>query len=547
MTLKMKKVVRILGIVLVVLAAGVATTALVAKHWIIPGIIASKIQSAAAGQWDGEVTVGSVEFSYSGPIIVRNINFRDLAKRPWLHVGSAELALRNWPGVSPVLTDVDVREVAVTTHFVNGQLDLPPRKEVRPSPGVSKSVDIQKITVRDISYTTVDDQEHSAKWAIQQFDVAKQPSGVFQVSLTSPPADAKALADGEKIVTLTGSIDPNTHDADLTLDGDVSIDASRTADMLRAMKVPVIRGIEGRLHIDRANLRGRLDDPGLWQLAGQINLKGFQFEGPYGHLAQGLDCTMELSGRTIQITQFSANGCGGMVKVSGQADIGSDWNVTYTGMLDASNVDVPKLTETVAGPDRKAQRGILSLQLKYSGVGGGIRGSGLLGLDKADVMPMSVFAEIFKQMGLGSSDQLRTSDVRAVFAFDGPRLTIEHGRLANTLSAIDVEKGGRVNVQTRELDLYVIAVPLKAVESILKLPIIGPLSEPFRNLRDKLVRMHIQGDWSAPPDTIVKKEPVTDVSEGTVAFFKDVAKSGGTLGEGTMKAVNDVFRALSGG
>jgi hypothetical protein len=73
------------------------------------------------------------------------------------------------------------------------------------------------------------------------------------------------------------------------------------------------------------------------------------------------------------------------------------------------------------------------------------------------------------------------------------------------------------------------------------------VSEPFRNLRDKLIRLHIQGDWSAPPGTIVKKESVADVSEGTVEFFKDVSKSGGKLGEGALKAVDDVFRSLSGG
>jgi hypothetical protein len=311
--------------------------------------------------------------------------------------------------------------------------------------------------------------------------------------------------------------------------------------------VPVFKGIDGRIYCHRANLRGHLDNAGQWKLGGDVNFMDFQFQGPYGNLARELNCTMKLDGRTIRITQFSATGCEGSVAAHGQADIAADWKVTYKGTLDASNVDVPRLTESVAGPDSKAQRGTLSLQVRYSGIGAGIRGAGLLGLDDADVMTLSIIAEIFKQMSLGTSDQLRRSHVRAVFAFNGPLVTIEQGRLANPLSAIDVENGGQVNVQTHQLDLYVMAVPLKAVEGLLKLPIIGTVSEPFRNLRDKLIRLHIQGDWSAPPGTIVKKESVADVSEGTVEFFKDVSKSGGKLGEGALKAVDDVFRSLSGG
>jgi hypothetical protein len=411
---------------------------------------------------------------------------------------------------------------------------------------MGKYVDIQRLIIRDISYTIVDDQAHEATWAFRQFEATRQPNGVYQVSLTSPPA-LPGPADGGQTIALDGSIDQKTYEADLTMNGSLPADGARMAVVLGAMNVPVIRSLDGRLHSDGARLRGRLDDPGLWQLAGQVDVKGFQVEGPYGHLAKDLDCAMELDGRTIRIARFSADGCGGTITASGQADIEADRKVTYRGILDVTNVDLPAMTETVAGPDQKAQRGTLSLQVRYSGVGSSIHGSGLLGLDNADVMTLSIFAEIFAQMNLGSSDELRQSDVRTVFTFDGPRVTVEHGRLANSLSAIDMEKGGKINVQTHQLDLYVIGVPLKAVESILNLPIIGTLSKPFRNLRDKLVRLHIQGDWSAPPETLVSKEPVEDVSEGTVGFFKDVSKSGGKLGKGALKAVSDVFNALGGG
>ena len=545
----MKKLFRRLGIVLVVLAAGIVSAGLIAKYWIIPGIIAAEIESAAAEQWDGQVKVGAVEFSYFAPILIRNIDFRDRAQRLWLHIGSVELALRNWPGVSPVLTAVDVHEVEVSMHVIDGRLDLPIRKqEEPPSPvDMDRYVDIQRLNIQDISCTVVDDQSHRATWVFRQFEAIKQPGGVYRVSLTSPPDAEHGPAGGGQTISLDGSVDHKTYDADLVLHGNLSADRSRMAALLSVMNVDVIKAIDGRLRSDRARLRGRLDAPGLWRLSGQIDLKGFQFEGRYGHLAKELDCAMTLDGRTIRITRFNANGCGGTVTASGQADIDAGWTVTYRGMLDATNVNVPMLTETVTGPDNKAQRGALSLRVKYSGVGSSIQGSGLLGLDNADVMTLSIFAEVFKRMNLGNNDQLRKSDVRAAFTFNGPQVTIEHGRLANPLSAIDVERGGKINVQTRQLDLHVMGVPLKAVEDILNLPIVNILSEPFRNLRNKLIRLRVRGDWSASPSTLITKQPVEDVSKGTVGFFKDVAKSGGKLGKGALKIVDDVFRALGGG
>lgn len=534
------------GIFLVALAVSTLAAGLIAKHWIIPDIISSRIQSAAAEEWAGELRIGSVEFSYSGPVLIHNIEFRDDSQRAWLHIDKVEVALRNWPGISPELAAVDIHQAAARSYFKNGHLDLPVRKQ-KTTISPRSEINLDRLSIHNISFTIVDDQADQATWSFDRFDAMRQNSGVYDVLLTAQPAGGMPLIHGENPIRLRGSIHPKTYNADLTLDANLWVDSSRMSVVLRAFDVPVIKGVEGRLNIEQARLRGRLNDPGLWQLDGEVGLEGFQFEGPYGQIAKELDSAMKLDGRTIRITQFSANGSGGQVAMKGHATIGTNWTMTYRGTLDAINVDVPMLTEVVAGPDKKAQRGTLSLQVRFSGVDGSLRGSGLLGLDNADVMTMSIFNEVFRQMGLGGNEQLRKSDVRAVLTFSGPQITIEQGRLANPLSAIDVERGGRINVQTHQLDLYAIGVPLKAVEGILNLPIIRTVSEPFRNLRDKLVRLHIKGDWSAPPSTIITKEPIKDISEGTLSFFQDVAKSGGKLGQGVLKTVNDVFRALGDG
>lgn len=546
----MKKIVKRVIAVVIVLLAVVTAAGLIAKTWIIPGIISSRVHAALADQWNGEVTVGSVDVNYSGPLLVHNINFRDRQDRPWLHIGSAELALRDWPGTSPVLTAIDANDMVVNMYMVDGRVDLPggevkTSSAASPAAGGKKAVDLERVTTRNISYSILDDQSREAKWTFGQLEVTRQPGGVYRVDLSNPRVAAGASAYSDPDFRLTGTID-QSHNADLLLNGSMLADSSRTAVMLRAMQVPGIKGVTGRIYSNQARLRGRLDDRGQWQLGGQITLAGFQFIGPYGELARNLNCAMGLSGRTIRITQFSATACNGSVTASGQADVAANWTVTYRGALNMVNVDMPMLTETVAGPGSKSHRGVLALNVTYAGTGSNIRGSAMLGLDDADVMPLPVFGEIFIQMGLADNEQLRRSHLRAALVFDGPQLTIEQGRMANEVSAIEVEKHGKINVRTRQVDLYVISVPLKAVESALKLPVIGIVTEPFRHFSDKLMRLHIMGDWSASPNTIVKKEPMTDISEGTVGFFQDVAKSGGKLGEGTLKGFNDLFRTLTG-
>jgi hypothetical protein len=365
---------------------------------------------------------------------------------------------------------------------------------------------------------------------------------VYKVSLTGQPQRA-----GGQGLDLAGTINQKTNEADLTLTGDLPADRERTDVLIRTFELPLFKGIEGDIRSDHARLQGPLDDPSRWRLAGQIDLQHFQLIGAHGPLAQDVEITLKLAGRSILLPEFRASGCGGTVRGSGQADIGADWKLAFKGALEAANIDMPKLTATVYGPGNEAQRGTLSLQVNAWDTGKGIQGSGLLGLDKADVLTLSLFAEIFGQMGLGQNEQLRQSDARVVFVFDGPWVTIQQGRLANPLSALDVQKDGTVNLMTHQLDFYVMGVPIKAVEGVLKLPIIGTLSEPFRNLRDKLIRLHVKGNWGDPPNTLVRKEPVTDVTEGTVGFFKDVAKSGGKLGEGAINTFKDIFKSLGGG
>lgn len=108
------------------------------------------------------------------------------------------------------------------------------------------------------------------------------------------------------------------------------------------------------------------------------------------------------------------------------------------------------------------------------------------------------------------------------------------GRIANPVSALKTEPNGHINLGTRQVSLYMIFVALKQVEGLLaRIPVVNW----FVHLKDKLVRLHVEGSWDEPASKLVTKEPVQDVSEAALGFIKDVISTGGRIPE-------EVFHAL---
>ena len=48
-------------------------------------------------------------------------------------------------------------------------------------------------------------------------------------------------------------------------------------------------------------------------------------------------------------------------------------------------------------------------------------------------------------------------------------------------------------------------------------------------LKDRLIRVHIKGNWNDPVESLISKEAIQDIAEGTVDFLRDVTSSGGHL------------------
>ena len=88
--------------------------------------------------------------------------------------------------------------------------------------------------------------------------------------------------------------------------------------------------------------------------------------------------------------------------------------------------------------------------------------------------------------------------------------------------------------------MHVNAVPLEKIESIIRqLPIL----DIFFNLKDKLTRLYIKGNWSDPPTKLITKRPIEDIKEGTVGFLQDVVKNGCQISQAMLKGFGVIFGA----
>ena len=121
--------------------------------------------------------------------------------------------------------------------------------------------------------------------------------------------------------------------------------------------------------------------------------------------------------------------------------------------------------------------------------------------------------------------------------------TIKTGQLATTIWAADAEAGGTIDLASRDVDMYVLFLPIKQAGPILNaLGAVNPLKlifkeDPLTLIVKKIIRQHVTGTLDKP---VITPEPLSDLAKapaGAVNFFKDVAVGAGQLGGGIFKAI----------
>ena len=135
------------------------------------------------------------------------------------------------------------------------------------------------------------------------------------------------------------------------------------------------------------------------------------------------------------------------------------------------------------------------------------------------------------------------TDAACTFTKTGSVITIREAKARSKYGAIVVEPGGIVDLKKNSIDIYVVAVPVRALRGLLeKIPFMSIITTPT----DKLTRIRVEGNLSDPPNKLIKKQPFRDVAAGTVSFFKEVLKTGGDLSKTTADSTHSLFESLVG-
>jgi hypothetical protein len=240
------------------------------------------------------------------------------------------------------------------------------------------------------------------------------------------------------------------------------------------------------------------------------------------------------------VAEATAALCKGRSKASLTANALDDGTIKYHYRVNAEGVNFDEFAKALSD-NQTTRTGELQFIWATDGHTGDRDGPVVKGyayLTDANLADVPVLTGLFHVAGLTQLDALQATDLEAAFTMKGRVVTLSQARLSNAVAAIDIEPGGQVDIGRHSLDLYAIVAPIKQVSDLLD-------SIPFMTLvvklKDRLTRVHIQGDWNDPPARLISKESLEDIAEGTVDFLRGVTSSGGRLGKSVYGTFSDIL------
>jgi len=467
--------------------------------------------------------------------LLEDLNIIDANGVEWFSAKTSQLTFENWPGLRPVLNEIETEGLALQGRLVDGKLRLPVELSSNKSAG-SKSdyFDFKKLVVRNASFGLADRQGSKIDCDYLSLQPAGQ-EGFYDILLT-----CKGPEERDRI-SLKGVVNPASSEVSLTLEMDHTAQKQETSVVFAALGMPQASA-EGKLVAD-LRIAGRLNEPSELQLNGSAKFDEFVVFVKDKVLANNLFTIAEVKEHLLSFDKFNAVVCNGPVEGSVYIESKQNRLIRLSGQFLGRKMNFVELTSILGEGGKKATKGSVTLKYNFTAAGSDLKslsGYGSVFLDDADITVLPVIPYIFSNIGLAKLDPLRMADVECIFSMAGPVVKIQSAHIANPYAAIVAEPGGTINLQTKQVEMYVNAVPLEKIESIIRqLPIL----DIFFNLKDKLTRLYIKGNWSDPPTKLITKRPIEDIKEGTVGFLQDVVKNGGQISQAMLKGFGAIFGA----
>lgn len=509
---------------LAIFVGAVALALIAGKLWIVPLAIEYRIAAQVGRFCYGDVRVQNTRLGYDGQVTAGDVIVSDSQGRPCIRVTDLRLHFNGMANLNPRVSKATVGTVQVDLYRDREPLIKESRPPSDDEPHLQELV-VEKITVR------MHAEEEAVAWIDGAHLTATRTEHFYDVSLnhdSNLPGEAFRIA---------GTVDPRSDELQLDVRIERVLDANQVSVLLSWANLPSHSSGHGRLDVE------------------------MQFRGSYADLA---DLTADGYANFTDAVLFYL-GAPVLSELSILCDIGDGYfrgrldgrmlegtlngtlNLEHAGLtmvqsrlsLEADGVDLGQLASNV--PDwtsftQGIASGYYDATFKQPMLND-VNGAGALYVKGIDVQLVPVVWQILEVMKVVDIDVLGPSDAMVRFGNQGPALTINDGSVANSVTAIKIERGGKVDLRERHVDLYAVWVPLKQAESLLaKLP----LADLLMDLKNKLIRVHVQGNWNQSASELVSKEPLEDVSEAVGGFFKDVAKAGGHISKEMFDALKSI-------
>ncbi len=527
---------------LLLLVLLIAFAVFVVKFYIGPAMVMRQFENFTSVYWDGHVSVEKVNFSLLGNLYLEEVAFFGPAGRQWLWADQIKVDLSDWPGLKPGTSEVKIVGLEVQVYRDKDRVTLPLRRiGTDTKTRIIKAKKLRNITIED-SLVTLSDSLSGNKILFDELDISVvrksnvqgTPSDIYEFSLS------RDVPDDSNTISVSGTYNLSTSDANLSIQIADAVSMEQAPVIFSFLNIPsFFYRAQGDVNID-AKINGNLrDTESLWPKGIVVLNNGiFKFKDV---VARQVSASIKLDGRRFDIDGITAAFFGGRLEGSLFIEKKKSEPAEFAGQFVADGVDMTELTASSAKL-QKFSKGKGAARYKFGVKAGNLQSlqaEGIVFLDDADLWSLPIVRYIFDHVGLLGVEPVRMSDAEASFTMAGPVVTMSRAHISNRLSAIETEPGGIINLQSGDIDVHVVAVPLKDVNRILQRV---PVVNLFSNLKDKIIRLRIKGNWSQPPGKLIKKEPLKDIKDGTAQFIANTAKSGGQFTDTMVKTFGLIFK-----
>lgn len=509
--------------------------AVIFSYLLLPAIVRGKIERKVSALTGGSMEIEKVKAGYFSPFNIEGIKIFDQGKNQWMSIQKVKVDMNDWPGLSPTIRALEIDGLALQGHIENGRLSFPTPSLSSDSGSAGKGYgSFRKLQIRDVSLNLPG--ESISKISCDYLSAERSEREDFYDILLTKAGPEDLNKSGFQ---LKGIINPFSREIDISLKMDHAAIKNETVFIFTALGMPHVTG-QGGLIAD-VNIAGNLNEPLTLQSTGDINFSQWGIYINDKLFAEKIAASASLNTEVIDFNMVSGTICQGPVKGSISAEIKQKKSLVFSGEFAAEKVNFKELSSFFGDPNSKTAKSTLDVTYSFTSESYDLqklKGSGQILLDDADVTVIPVIPFLFNSLGLSRLDPVKLSDAECTFDTDGLILKIKSAHISNRVSAIQAEPGGTINMQTGDLDFYVVAVPIPLVSNIIENL---PVADIIFNLKDKLTRLYVKGHWSSPPSELITKTPIKDIKEGTVGFLQDVVRNGGHFGQGMFRGFKSIL------